>query len=404
MRSGFSPRGLTTALLLGVLAAGPALGAEPTVAKIGVLTDMSGPYGDAAGKGSVVAAQLAIEDFGGSVLGHPIELVSADHQNDAAVASTIARQWYDLEGVTLITDLTNSAVAIAVQNIAKEKKRIDLITSSATTAVTNADCSPYGAHWTFDSYALSAGTAGALVEQGGKTWFFITADYTFGQNLEATATKRIVNSGGTVIGRTLAPLNTTEFSSQLLEAQASGADVIGLANSGTDTANSVKQAREFGIEQQLAAFLPFITDIRSIGLEDAQGLVLTTAFYWDRTEESRAFSKRFEERQGAVPTMIQAGTYSAVLHYLRAVEAAGTLDADAVAAKLHELPVNDAVFQNATVREDGTLLHDMYLVKVKTPAESKSAWDLYTILATIPADKAWQPLSESKCPLVKVTN
>jgi branched-chain amino acid transport system substrate-binding protein len=402
MRSGLVTRGLT-ALVLSVLAA-PGLAAEPTVAKIGVLTDMSGPYGDAAGQGSVVAAQLAIEDFGGSVLGHPIELVSADHQNDAAVGSNIARQWFDLEGVTLITDLTNSAVAIAVQNIAAEKKRIDLITSTATTAVTNEQCSPYGAHWTFDSYALSAGTAGALVEQGGKSWFFITADYTFGQNLEATATKRIVGSGGNVVGSALAPLNTTDFSSQLLQAQASGADVIGLANAGADTANSVKQAKEFGLTQQIAAFLPFITDIRSIGLQDAQGLVLTTAFYWDRTEESRAFAKRFEERQGAVPTMIQAGTYSAVLHYLKAVEAAGSLDADAVIAKIREIPVNDAVFQNATVREDGQVLHDMYLVKVKTPEESKSEWDLYTILATIPADKAWLPLAESKCPLVKVSN
>jgi len=404
MRSGPALKGVTTALLLSLLAAAPGLAAEPTVAKIGVLTDMSGPYGDAAGQGSVVAAQLAIEDFGGSVLGHKIELISADHQNDAAVGSNIARQWFDLEGVTLITDLTNSAVAIAVQNIAAEKKRIDLITSTATTAVTNEQCSPYGAHWTFDSYALSAGTAGALVEQGGRSWFFITADYTFGQNLEATATQRIVGSGGTVLGSALAPLNTTDFSSQLLQAQASGADVVGLANAGADTANSVKQAKEFGLEQQIAAFLPFITDIHSIGLQDAQGLVLTTAFYWDRTDETRAFSKRFEERHGAVPTMIQAGTYSAVLHYLKAVEAAGSLDADKVIAKIREIPVNDAIFQDATVRIDGQVLHDMYLVRVKTPEASKSEWDLYEILATIPADKAWIPLAESKCPLVKATN
>lgn len=371
--------------------------------KIGVLTDMSGAYADASGQGSVVAARLAIEDFGESLFGKKIELVSADHQNKAAVATNIARRWYDREGVTMITDLTNSAVAIAVQNLSKEKRRINLVTSTASTALTNEECSPYGVHWTFDSYALSAGTGRAIVQSGGKKWFFITANYTFGENLEATATKEITAAGGAVIGHALAPLNTTDFSSHLLQAKESGADVIGLANSGADTANAVKQANEFGLtkNQKLAAFLPFITDIRSMGLKNAQGLVLTTAFYWDRTPESRAWSERFFKASGAMPTMIQAGTYSAVLHYLRAVKEAGSLDADLVTKKLRELPVSDPVFPVGRIRADGRMVHDMYLVQVKKPEESARDWDFYTVLRTIPADEAFQPLSATKCSLVK---
>lgn len=370
--------------------------------KIGVLTDMTGPYGDAAGAGSVAAAHLAVEDFGPRVLRRPIEIISADHQNRPDVASDIARRWFDRDGVEMVTDLTNSAVAIAVQAIAREKHRIDLVTSTATTALTNKECSPYGVHWTFDSYALSAGTAGAIVAEGGKTWFFLTADYAFGANLEATARQRIEGAGGKVLGHALAPLNTSDFASQLVQAQASGAQVIGFANSGADTANSIKQAYEFGLGsgRTLAAFLPFITDIRAMGLGTAQGLILTTAFYWDRTEESRAWSRRFFAMRGAEPTMIQAGTYSAVLHYLRSVQDAGTTDADAVTRAMRQRPVHDAVFAEGTVRQDGQMVHDMYLVRVKTPAQSQGPWDLYTVLRTIPAADAFVPISQSHCPFV----
>jgi branched-chain amino acid transport system substrate-binding protein len=376
--------------------------AQDRPVKIGVLGDQSSAYSDLGGKGSVVAAQMAIDDFGKSVLGKPIELVSADHQNKPEIGANIARRWYDRDGVDMITDLTNSAVALAVQDVTKEKKRIDLVTSTATTALTNEACSPYGVHWTFDAYALSVGTAKTIVESGGKSWYFITADYTFGYNLEDNATRVIKKLGGTVLGSAKAPLNTTDFSSQLLAAKASGAEVIGLANSGADTANSVKQAAEFGItrRQKLAAFLPFITDIHAIGLENAQGLILTTAFYWDMDEGKRAFAERFNKIQGIMPSQVHAGTYSAVTHYLKAVKAAGTADADAVMKKIREMPVEDFAFKGR-IREDGRHIHDMYLAQVKTPAESKRPWDYYKILKTIPGDEAFTPPAESKCPMLK---
>lgn len=398
-----SGRPLQLAALALALSVASAQAQDGGAVKIGVLTDMSGAYGDASGQGSVVAARLAAEEFGGTLLGKPIEIVSADHQNKAAVGANIARRWYDRDGVTMITDLTNSAVAIAVQNVAKEKRRIDLVTSTASTALTNEDCSPYGAHWTFDSYALSAGTGRALVESGGKSWFFITANYTFGENLQATASREILAAGGKVLGSVLAPLNTTDFSSQLLQAKQSGAEVIGLANSGADTANAVKQANEFGMTkgQKIAAFLPFITDIRSMGLNNAQGLILTTAFYWDRTDESRAWSERFFKAHGAMPTMIQAGTYSATRHYLQAVKDTGTTDADAVMKRMREQPVSDAVFPSGKIRADGRMVHDMYLVQVKAPDESSRDWDFYKILRTIAAEQAFQPLSQTKCELAK---
>jgi branched-chain amino acid transport system substrate-binding protein len=378
----------------------PARADDPVPLKIGVLTDMTGPYGDSAGAGSVAAAKLAVEDFGPTVLGRPIEIVSADHQNRPDVASDIARRWFDRDGVDMVTDLTNSAIAVAVQSLAREKHRIDLVTSTATTALTNKECSPYGVHWTFDSYALSAGTAGALVSEGGKSWFFITADYAFGANLEALARRRIESAGGTVLGHVLAPLNTSDFSSQLLTAQASGAAVIGLANSGADTANSVKQAFEFGLAgtHTLAAFLPFLTDIHAMGLADAQGLILTTAFYWDRTDEARAWARRFFAVRGAMPTMIQAGTYSAVLHYLRSVQDAGSTDAEAVMRAMRQRPVHDAVFADGHIRGDGQMVHDMYLVRVKKPADSKGPWDLYDVVRTIPGKDAFAPLAEGTCP------
>jgi branched-chain amino acid transport system substrate-binding protein len=363
---------------------------------------MNGPYGDSAGAGSVAAAQLAVADFGSAVLGRPIEIIAADHQNKPDLAISIARTWFDTEGVDMVTDLTNSSVAIAVQALATEKHKVDIITSTATTAVTEENCSPTGMHWTFDAYALTAGTGRALVETGAKKWFFVTADYTFGANLQKTAAQEIEKSGGQVVGSVTAPLNTTDFASQLLAAQASGADVVGLANSGADTANSVKQAVEFGLtqRQKLAAFLPFITDIKAIGLPSAQGLILTTAYYWDRNDSSREFAQRFWAILHVEPTMVQAGTYSAVLHYLKAVRAAGTTDATAVADKMRALPVHDAIFDQGTVRADGRMVHDMYLVQVKTPAESKGPWDLYKILRTIPAEQTAVPLSESTCKLV----
>ncbi len=395
---------IPTLLATALLAALPAVArADEAPLKIGVLTDMTGPYGDAAGPGSVLAARMAIADFGGKVLGRRIEVLGADHQNKPDIGTDIARQWFDREGVRMITDLTNSSVALAVQAVAKQRDRIDLVTSTATTALTNAECSPSGVHWTYDAYALSAGTAGAMVAEGGKTWYFITADYAFGSNLQATARQIIEQNGGKVLGASLAPLNTTDFAAQLIAAQASGADVIGLANAGADTANAVKQAFEFGLTRtkKLAAFLPFITDIAAIGIEHAQGLTLTTAFYWDRNDDSRTWSARFEATQHAKPTMIHAGTYSAVLHYLKAVEKAGTVETAPVMQAMRATPVDDPIFRNGHIRPDGTMEHDMYLVRVKTPAESKGKWDLYTVLRTIPGDKAFQPLSESTCPLLK---
>lgn len=373
-----------------------------TPLRIGVLTDMNGPYADSAGAGSVVAAQLAVADFGATVLGRPIEIISADHQNKPDLAVSIARTWFDTEGVDMVADLTNSSVAIAVQALATEKHKVDIITSTATTAVTEENCSPTGMHWTFDSYALTVGTGRALVEAGARKWFFITADYTFGANLQKTAADEIVRSGGQVVGAATAPLNTTDFASQLVAAQASGADVVGLANAGVDTANSVKQAVEFGLtqRQKLAAFLPFITDIKAIGLQNAQGLILTTAYYWDRNDSSREFARRFWAARHVEPTMVQAGTYSAVLHYLEAVRATGTTDATKVAEKMRAFPVHDAVFDQGTVRTDGRMVHDMYLVQVKTPAESKGPWDLYKVLRTVPAEQTAVPLAASSCRLV----
>ena len=376
--------------------------AADTPLKIGVLTDMSGAYADFSGKGSVLATSMAVEDFGGKVLGKPIEIVSSDHQNKADIAATIARKWYDRDGVDVIVDLTNSAVAIAVQDIAKERHKIDLVTSTTTTAVTNKNCSPWGVHWSFDAYALSAGTVRAMVEDGANTWFFVTADYTFGHNLEATATKVTKEMGGKVVGHVLFPLSNSDFASHMLQAQASGAQVVALATAGGDTTNAIKQAAEFGItkKQKLAALLVFITDVHSLGLKNAQGITLTTAFYWDRTDETRAWSMRFFKRHGAMPTQVHAGTYSAVIHYLNAIKAAGTKDADPVMVKMRETSINDFFAKDGRIREDGRMVHDMYLAQVKSPAESKRPWDYYKIVKTIPGDKAFQPLSESECPLV----
>ncbi len=398
------PTKTLTLTLLGALAA--AMTAAPAFAdgvKIGVLGDMSGAYADLGGKGSVVAATMAIEDFGGKVLGKPIELVSADHQSKTDVGASIARRWYDREGVTMITDLTNSAVALAVQGISKEKKKIDIVTSTATTALTNKECSPWGVHWTYDSYALSNAPVRAMIEAGAKKWFFISADYTFGQNLQDTTAKLVKQLGGTVIGTATHPLNSQDFSSQLLKAQASGADIIALANAGSDTTNSVKQANEFGItkKQKIVSLLTFITDVHSMGLSNAQGLVFSEAFYWDQNDETRAWSQKFFKRHGAMPSMVHAGTYSAVAHYLKAVKAANTVDSDAVMEKMRATPVNDFAFKDGTIRKDGRHDHAMYLFQVKKPSESKRPWDYYKQLSVVPKGKAFQPLEDSECPLVK---
>jgi len=371
--------------------------------RIGILNDQSGPYADFGGKTSVDAGRMAVEDFGGKVLGRSIEIIVGDHQNKPDVASAIARRWFDVDGVSAIAELTNSAVALAVQQIAKEQGKITLFTGPATTRLTNEDCSPTGFHWTFDTYSQAAGTARAVIAEGGKSWFLLVADYAFGHQMASDLSKVVMTSGGTVVGEVRHPLNTSDFSSFLLRAQSSKAQIIGLASAGADTINSVKQASEYRIAaggQKLAGLVIVISDIRALGLTTANGLIFTTAFYWDRDEASRVWSKRFSERTGRMPGMVQAGTYSAVLHYLKAMAAAGTADGKAVADKIRELPVDD-FFAKGRVREDGRMMHDMYLVEVKTPSESKATWDYYKVLRRIPAEEAAQPLSESKCSLVK---
>lgn len=397
------------ALLAGAALAASALPAvaddvSDGVVRIGVLNDQSGLYADNTGPGSVIAARMAVEDFGGKVLGKPVEVVFADHQNKADIGSNVTRQWIDQEGVDAIADVGNSAVALAVQSITREKNRIHLNTGAASSDLTGKECSPTGFSWAYDTYALASGTGKALVKQGGDTWFFLSADYSFGQALERDTTKFVKEAGGKVLGSVRVPLNTSDFSSFLLQAQGSGAKVIGLANAGGDTINSIKQASEFGIVaggQRLAGLLVFLPDIHSLGLKTAQGLVITTAFYWDQNNETRAWNKRFQEKHGKPATYIQAGTYSAVAHYLKAIAAAGTDEAKAVSAKMKEMPVNDFMTKNAEVREDGRVVRDMYLVEVKTPAELKGPWDYYKILTTIPGAEAFRPLADGNCPFVK---
>jgi len=370
--------------------------------KIGVLTDMSGTYSDIAGKGSVVAAEMAIEDFGKQINGKAIEIVSADHQNKADISSATARQWYDADGVDAIFDLVTSATALAVREVAREKGKIDMVSGAATTALTGKACSPTGFHWAYDTGALANGTGGATVANGGDTWFFITADYAFGHALEADTSAVVEKSGGKVLGSVRHPFPNADFSSFLLQAQASGAKVIGLANAGQDTTNAIKQAAEFGIVesgQSLASLLMFISDVHSLGLPAAQGLLLTTGYYWDLDEKSRPFAKRFFEKTGQMPTMVHAGVYSSVLHYLKAVDAAGTDDGKTVADKMRELPVDDFFARNADLRVDGRLVHDMYLARVKKPDDSKEPWDYFEIVATIPGEQAYLPLTKD-CPLV----
>jgi branched-chain amino acid transport system substrate-binding protein len=371
--------------------------------KLGVLTDMSSLYADNGGQGSVVAAQMAVDDFKGNVIGRPIQIVSGDHQNKADVGSVITRRWLENENVEAILDVPNSAVALAVQGITREKKKLFLATGAATSRLTGDECSMTGIHWTYDTYALSQGTTKAISQLGAKSWFFLSADYSLGSQLEADSRKVIDATDGKVVGAVKHPINTPDFSSFLLQAQASKADVIALANAGGDFINAVKQAGEFGItrKQKLAGLIVFIADIHSLGLPSAQGLLLSSAFYWDLNDDTRAWSKRFIEKTNKVPTMIHAGTYGAVLHYLKAVQAAGTLDGPTVPEKMREMPVNDFMTRNGKIREDGRLVRDMYLFRVKSPEESKSRFDYYKLLATIPGDEAFRPMEQGGCPLLK---
>ena len=373
------------------------------VVKLGVLTDMSSLYSDATGKGSLVAAQMAVADFGGKVLGKPIEVISADHQNKPDIGANIARRWYDEEKVDAVVDVPTSSIALAIQQISKDKDRVFLMSGPGSSDLTGPACSPTGVQWTYDTYALSHVAGKAMVERGEDTWFFITADYAFGHALERDAAEVVKASGGKVLGSVKVPLNTADFSSFLLQAQASGAKVVGLANAGGDTQTAIKQAAEFGLQkggQKLLALLIQITDVHSLGLQTAQGMILTEGFYWDANDEARAFSKRFLDQTHFMPTMIQAGVYSEVTHYLKAIEAAKTDEAKAVVAKMRELPIKDFFAHNARLREDGRMVHDMYLMQVKTPAESKGEWDVYKTLATIPGDQAYRPIDQGGCPLI----
>jgi branched-chain amino acid transport system substrate-binding protein len=372
--------------------------------KIGVLTDLSSVYSDIGGLGNIEATKMAIEDFGGVMFGKPIELVSADVLNKADVAASFARKWWENEGVDMIIDLPTSATALAVMELSKQYEKIVIITDAASSDITGKSCSPYTAHWTYDTYANAHAVGGAIVKNGGDTWFFITADYVFGHSIERDTSKVIEAAGGKVLGSARHPLNSSDFSSLLLQAQASKAKIIGLANAGGDAINVIKQGGEFGIVaggQNFAAIVMFISDVHSLGLKVAQGLIVTEAYYWDMNDDTRAFGKRFLARMKRMPTMNQAATYSATLHYLKAVQATGTRDTKSVMAKMRETPVRDVFTQNGTLREDGRMVHSMYLFQVKKPEESAGPWDYYKLIAEVPADQAFRPLKDGGCALVK---
>jgi len=393
-------------IIAAVLTLGATASAEMSgdVVKIGVLSDMSGLYSDIGGPGSVEAARMAIADFGGSVHGKKIELISAGHQNQPDVGAAIATQWFGSDGVDAIVDVPNSSVALAVQEIARNKKKVLLISGAAASDLTGKDCSPTSVHWTYNTLALANGTGAALVKAGGDTWYFITADYAFGHNLERDTSRVVEEYGGIVLGSVLAPLGTADFSSYLLQAQNSKAKVIGLANAGGDTINSIKQAGEFGVlegGQKLAGLLVFISDIHSLGLQAAQGLQLTSAFYWDQDDATRAWSKRFMDEMKREPTMVQAGVYGAIMHYLAAIKATGSDDGPTVVKQMKATPVNDFMTKNGKIREDGTLVRDMYLFEVKKPSESKGPWDYYKQIAVIPGEEGFKLPGPNQCPLVK---
>jgi len=386
------------------LAAGSttATAAEPF--RIGVIADMTGVYSTNGGPGAVVAAQMAVEDFGKEVLGRPIEVLSADYQNKVDIASGVVRKWFDVDGVQMVIESTDSAAAVAMQKLGSERKRITIAAGSGTTALTNKECTAYGIHYVYDTYALAAGAAQAVVGQGGRSWYFLAADYAFGQALQADTTKVLARLGATVVGSTRHPLATSDYASYLLQAQSSGAQVVALANSGTDTSNSVKQAVEFGLPkggQTLVGLLMFNTDVKAIGLPIAQGMQFVTSFDWNYDDATRAFGRRFYERFRSMPTMTQAGIYSAVGHYLQAVRAAGDTDADKTIAELRDTKFNDFFSRNGHLRRDGTMVHDMFLAQAKKPQDSQEPWDLVGITRVIPGEQAFQPLAEGSCPLVR---
>ncbi len=404
MKTKFLSAGLLASTM--ILAATSGTMAQNKPLKLGAILDMSGLYADITGPGSEAAAKMAAEDFGGEVLGRKVEIVVGDHLNKTDLSANIARDMLDNQGVEAIIDVAASATALAAGEIAKARNKIIMYSGPGAIRLTNEACGPYTVHYAYDTYAQANVTGLATVKQGLDSWFFLTADYAFGQDLERDTSNVIKKSGGKVLGNVRHPINTADFSSFLLQAQSSGAKVVGLANAGGDTINAIKQAAEFGLTksggQKMSPLLAFISDIDSVGLETAQGLVLAEAFYWDLNDETRAFTKRFQERnKGRAPTSAQAGVYSSVGHYLKAVKAAGTVEPGAVMAKMRELPVNDMFAKNGKIREDGRMVHDMYLFEVKKPAESKGRWDYYKLLATVPGDQAFQPLSESRCPLVK---
>jgi branched-chain amino acid transport system substrate-binding protein len=374
------------------------------VVRIGLLTDYTGVFSALSGQGGVVAARMAVEDFGGTVLGKPIEIVQADHGNKPDTAAAIAKRWYDVEGVDMIADVPNSSVALAVQAVARERQKIVIASGSGTAEFTGKSCTPSSFQWTWDTYSAAVATTKAVMQNGGESWYILAADYTFGRTMAADVSAQVKKAGGTVADVVRHPLNTLDFSSFIVQAQASKAKVVALANGGTDTVNAVKQFNEFGLREsgvKLVGMAVFITDVHGMGLENARGLILTNGFYWDRTDETRAWSKRFFARHGAMPTMAQAGVYSAVMHYLKSIASSGTDDGVRVAAEIRAHPVADFFANGGRVREDGRLVHDMYLVEVKNPDEVKYPWDYYRVLRTIPGEEAVRPLAESECPLVQ---
>jgi branched-chain amino acid transport system substrate-binding protein len=393
----------TAAALAATMTIMPGHAEENSPVRIGVLTDMSGVYSDLGGQGSVEAAKFAVADFGGKVLGRTIEVIAADHQNKPDVGSGIAREWYAARGVNFITDGLNGGVALAVSHIAANARKIFVSTGSVPTALTNEECTPYTIHYVFDAYSLASGTPRILLQQGKKSFFFLTVDYAFGHSLEQFATNAVRAGGGTVTGSVKHPLNTPDLSSFILQAQSSRADVIALSNTGPDAVNAIKQSVEFGVspKQTVAPLLLLITDTRALGLKAAQNMVVTDAWYWDQDDASRAFAKRFFQKMNRMPSSNHAGVYSSVLSYLKAIEAAKTDDPTAVMAQLKQLEINDLFARGGRIRADGRMVHDMYTYRVKTPEESKYDWDFYTLLGTIPASEAFLPLAQSKCPLVK---
>ena len=396
---------IAQAVSLSLLVAGTAQAqVSDGVVKLGVLTDLSGLYSDVAGNGAVIATKMAIDDFiANEKPSFKIEMVSADHQNKGDIAANKAREWFEKDKVDVATELVTTSVGLAVQKIAKEKNKIALISGAASTAITNENCNDVTVHWTYDTYAVANGTAKAVTQGGGKKWFFLTADYAFGHALEKDASDVVKANGGEVLGAVRHPFPGSDFSSFLLKAQSSGAQIIGLANAGGDTINSIKQAAEFGItpKQSLAGLLMFVTDVHSLGLKNTQNMFLTEGFYWDLNEETRAWSKRFFALHKRMPTMVQAGQYSSTMHYLKAVKAINSDDTAKVMTQMKKTPVNDFFAKNGKIRDDGRMIHDMYLLQVKKPGESKTPWDYYNVKATIPAAEAFQPLSASRCPLIK---